>query len=376
VNHLRWIHFDSVQKLREASADWDDLWGRCRSSAPTCRAELLAQWIEHFQPNEKIHVLAVADGSRWIAALPLAARRLGRLISAGSLPCNPWSMSGDLLLDPSADAESALDVLLASVAKSTWPMLWLNETVPEAPQWRAILDACGRAGFPVAVHPRYCVGRLSIAGTWEEYFKKLSKSHRQTITKHAKRLAEKGDVQFEMHSAMTPVEVEPWLRAAFEVEDLSWKGRAGTSVLRSPGMFSFFVRQAEQLARWGQLETADLRFNGRMISFLYGFRAHGVLYAHKIGYDPEFAPFSPGQLLFSRLIEHLHGRNDVHAMDCIGPLTEAVSRWHPDAYEVGRIAVGLRIPGRAMLFAYKHLWRRIRSFRPASAPSARATRKT
>ena len=38
------------------------------------------------------------------------------------------------------------------------------------------------------------------------------------------------------------------LRRGFEIEDRGWKATEGTSVLRTPRVFDFFYRQAEQLA--------------------------------------------------------------------------------------------------------------------------------
>ena len=181
------------------------------------------------------------------------------------------------------------------------------------------------------------------------------------MNRAAKRLACEGDVQFERLTQLDAPNVKPWLREAFEVEDLSWKGRSGTSVLRTPGMFDFFARQAEQLAAWGQLDVSTLRLNGRIVAFAYGFRSKNVVFAHKIGYDPQFSAFSPGQLLFFHLLEQLHADDKIRALDFMGPLTQSLSRWRPATYGGGRVALApRRLLGRAAMFAYKNVWRRLR----------------
>ena len=346
--NLHAIHLKSVDELRAAAMVWDDLWWRSDSALPIARAELIAQWVEQFQPQADFHALAVADGDRWIAALPLVGRRVGRVLSAGGLPSNPWSPSGDLLLDPNADADAAMDLLLATVGQLPWQVLWMNETVPEHSRWQAMLRACDRAGVTCAQHERFRVGRVEIDGDWDQFQKRMSKSHRQSMNRAARRLSSEGDVQFDLYSHLDVEQVEPWLHAAFEVEDRSWKGEAGSSVLHTPGMFPFFVCQARQLAEWDQLQLAALRLDGRTLAFAYGFRVKNTCFAHKIGYDPSFAAFSPGQLLFWLMLEQLHHDGDIRALDFMGPLTESLSRWRPATYGVGRIALALPRPlGRA-----------------------------
>ena len=233
MNHLHTIHITSLDDLRNNAAVWDDLWWRSDAALPTARAETLAQWIEQFRPRAAFHALLVAQAGRWIAALPLVSCRLGGLISAGSLPGNDWSPCGEMLCDVANDPAPAMDMLLSAIAGLPWNLLWLNETVPEAPRWQSLLRACQRAELPVAYHEHYRVGRVAIDGDWDLYLKRLPKNHRQAMNRAARRLEGEGNVQFEMNSRLEPAQVEPWLAEAFEVEDLSWKGAAGSSVLRA-----------------------------------------------------------------------------------------------------------------------------------------------
>jgi hypothetical protein len=126
-----------------------------------------------------------------------------------------------------------------------------------------------------------------------------------------------------------------------------------TAVLRSPGMFTFYVDQARQLARWGQLELAFLTHNGRDIAFEYGFTAKGVYHSFKVGYDQAYAAYSPGQLLTGRLLEHFHADPARLAYDCLGPLNDAVARWQPATYEISRLAIAPRLVGRMLIRAYQ-----------------------
>ena len=362
VNGLCMIHLTSVADLRAAASDWDDLWQRSDVSRPLVRAELLAQWVEHFCPWADFHALVVAQQSRWVAALPLVSCRVGWLIPAAGLPCNDWAPCGDLLYDAAAaNKDAAMDLILTAATALPWHLLWLNDAMPKTPRWQALFQACDRAGIAAHYHRQCRVGRVEINQDWDAYQKRLARKHYQAMNRFARQLASEGNLQFEASSQLEEPKVEPWLREAFEVEDLGWKGRSGTSVLRTPGMFDFFAGQARQLAAWGQLETADLRLDGRMLAFVYGFRGKGVCFTHKFSYDPRFAAFSPGQLLFYRMLERFHTDGETRAIDFMGPLTDSHLRWRPATYEVGRVAIApQRLLGRVAMIAYENVWRRLR----------------
>ncbi len=357
-------HLTNVFELRLAAAAWDDLWWRSDATMPTMRAETLAKWLEQFTSPGEFHALAVEENGRYLAALPLVLRRVAKILPAGSLTCNPWLPCGDLLLDPAADTGGALSALISAAAELPWPLLWLNDAVIDAPRWQALEAVCRQEGISVVEHARYEVAKIGVAADWDAFTKNLSRSHRQGTQKALRRLEELGDLRLEMLSKLAPEEANSWLQKVFAVEDSSWKGSSGSSVLRTAGMSDFFLRQARQLAEWGQLEIAILQLEGHPIASLFGFSAKGVYHAHKIGYDPRYGQYSPGQVMFWKILEQLHAGGDWKAFDCIGPMTEATSRWRPDTYTIGRVAIAPRkLLGRLALSAYRRFWPKAHTIR-------------
>lgn len=364
------IRIESVEELRRAAAAWDDLWWRSASDSPLYRAETLALWLEQFATDRRFCALITVEDDHWIAAAPLVSQRLGRVVSLAALPNNPWASCGDLLLDINSDGAAAMDALLGAAKQSGFPLCWFDEALPETPQWQALLASGNRRDAPMVYHQRFRVGRLRIAGNWNAYQKRLPKNHRQAMTRSAKRLNEQGRVEFKLSEKIEPAAVEPMLREAFELEDLGWKGRQGSSVLGAPGMFEFYLRLARQLARWGQLAHAELRLDGRLLAFVHGFQAKGVFFANKISYHPDFAALSPGQLLFWFLIERLHDRRQISALDFMGPMNQSLGRWRPETYGVGRLVAATGgFWSRRLLGGYK-LWRRLRDRRGNEASGA------
>ena len=373
---LRLLHIDGIDQLRATAARWDDLWLRSEVTLPTARAEFVAQWVEKFAKAGSFHAAIVEDRQgTLVAALPMVYRRLGGVIPVAANVSNGWSSAGELLLDPSVDSDAVLDVLLGAVVELPRQLLWLGGVTIDAPHWEAFAEAARRAGLSVELRRHFQVALIEIGDDWEARKQGWAKNHRKKLAKHVRQLEERGELRLAVWPRLAVGEVESKLRRAFELEDRGWKGRAGTSVLHVPGMFDFFLGQARLLAGSGELELSFLELAGRPIAFSYAMAAKGVHHSFKIGYDPEFAAFGPGQLLRYFLMERFHNDPACHAMDCAGPLGAGQLRWKPLFYTTGRVVVApRRLMGRVLLYAYKHWWPYLSRFRKRPGLTLQTTR--
>lgn len=361
---LRVVRYDSVAALRDAEGAWDDLWERSDATLPTGRAELIAQWIEQFAPQGRFIALAIEHDGQLVAALPLLERRIKRLVSAGTLPWNDWCWAGDLLVDPDADVPAVLSALVGEIRGLSWPILWFDTIPYETFRWRQLLAALEREKHSYALQERFRFGTVEIveqlACDQAFYQAAWSGNHRRHMRKSLRRANEQGGVLLDIRRPHTPEEVEALLREGFEVEARSWKGRRGTSVINSPEMWQFYLRQAIQMARYGTLELVFLRHQDRAIAFEYGWKSKGIYFTPKVGYDDTYSCLSPGQLLRYLLLEQVFARPDRRAIDFLGPLSKATATWATSSYPVGRLAVdtGGR-GGRMLLWGLRDVWGRV-----------------
>ncbi len=356
MEKLRTAYYDSLEQLRRCAAAWDDLWRRSSSTRPVARAATVAQWIEHFAPAARFRAVVVQRGERLAAALPLIGQRVGGVIEAGCLPHNAWSPAGDLLLDPSCDAGAVLRRLVEAVRDLPWQLLWLDGVPYQAAPWSAFHVAVAAVGLPHLCRWRFDTGVIELDGDGASNRDAWSRNHRRKMAQALRRLRRTGELELEWHEQIDPADVEHLLRRGFAIEDSGWKGRAGTSVLRAKGMFEFFLAQARLLAAEGQLRVALLNRAGRSIAFEYALAAKSTYHALKVGYDERFARHSPGQLLTHEVLARLsNGPGDQH-YDCMGPLTDALRKWKPRPWSLGRIVVAPHLLGRLALHAYKHWW--------------------
>jgi CelD/BcsL family acetyltransferase involved in cellulose biosynthesis len=369
---LQIVRYESIATLRKAESAWDDLWERSEATLPTGRAELIAQWLEQFAPQSKFIAVAVEQDGQLVAALPLVERRIKHLVSAGSLPRNDWCWAGDLLVDPEADVPRVLSALVDEIRRLPWPLLWFDTIPFEQPRWQQLLAVLDRQQLSYAVKERFRMGTVEIveqlACDQAYYQAAWSGNHRRHMRKAMRRAKEEGGVMLDIRRPHAPDEVEAQLREGFEVEHRSWKGRDGTSVMNLPEQWEFYLRQATQIARYGQLELVFLRHQDRAIAFEYGWKSKGIYFTPKVGFDDTFSCLSPGQLLRYLLIEQAFVRPDRRSIDFLGPLCAATAKWSTNSYPVGRLVFETGgAGGRMMLCGLRDIWGRISSARKKAA---------
>ena len=349
---------NSLKQLAAAHLDWDALWVRSELAFPSTQAQQLAEWMRHFAPEQQFHAIAVETDGRWQAALPLVERRLLRVLRTLSLPGNEWSPVGNLLLDSAADMESTGSALLAALDQLTWILLRLEPIRLDAPQWQMLIEALARHGYPHTVEPLFDVGQVTTLGDWDAYFASRSRNLRRDLGKSWRRLEKEGPLATKIYLNPDDEQIHELLARGFTVEDRSWKGRGGTSVLKTPGLLNYYQSQAASFRDREQLQISMLELDGRAIAFEYGWRSHATYYSFKVGYDETFQRYSPGQLLRMKLLEQAFGDDAINTFDFFGPLNSALAAWATESFAVGRIVAARPTRcGRGMIAAYARLRR-------------------
>lgn len=364
MNHLELCHFRSMDELCGAAPAWNALWQRSDANMPLARAEFVAHWLAQFGCGNEFQAVVVKHGATLLAALPLVGPRAKSLRRCGGLTANHWSLCGDFLLDPGTDETAVCELLAEGLNDMPWPMVCLAPVAYESPRWQSLLAAASKRGLATLAVDSDCVGQVSVSGRWDDYRASWSANHRRHLQKSRRRAERAGELSLEVYADLPVHEVESFMRRGCEIEDRSWKGVAGTSILRAPGMFGWYVEQARRLAENGHLQLTFLNHSGQPIAFEYGCRAKETYFSPKVGYDPAYARFSPGQLLRALLLERWFASREVGVIDFWGPLSDATAKWANRQYRVGKVWIApRRLLSRTALAGYMALRAVMRSQR-------------
>ncbi len=373
-----WLDLKDRERSDELARAWEALCDADGENLPIARYPHLRQWIETFAPRLPCRALVVRRAGRWVAALPLVARRLRGLAPCWEQLYSDWTPTPQLLIDAEHADDPELYAAIARGLHGSWrPLLHLVELKSGSTSERLVAALAG-AGLKCDTAMRYEIGQLNLRGqhapeNWTAYQKQLSGNFRRKIGKMLRRAESLGGVELQVVQPTSPEEVDPWLTAGFEIEDRSWKGKAGCSALRVPGMVEFYRRQAELLAGRRELTLLFLVHRGQQIAFQYGWHAGRTYYSPKIGYDEEFSSLSPGHLLMHLWIERMFAQDQYDTFDFAGPVSESTSGWITNTYRIERLWAGTGWLGNRLLAsgqaarAVKH-WLNARS-QPADSAS-------
>ncbi len=312
----------------EQSADWDGLWSASSASLPTLRRDCLVHYVRTFSKPQSFAAATVRRSDRLVAALPLISRSRAGLPSTLSLPTNPWMKCGDLLVDQAFSNDSTVfDELAVQILH--WPgwMLDFQWITPTA-DWDQLLEAFRRRGCQIDRRRQFDVGLIDVRGNWDDYYAGLSKGHRKKLRSRWRQLQQLGPVTLQRHRRIgNSKQLSALMTEVIRIEKSGWKGQQGSAIGSRPEIERFYRQVARTLDQAGLVEIHMLCVAGRPVAFDLGYLADHTWYSHKVGYDSEFANYSPGQLLLYQQLQRWFTDDQVRQVDTMGIFSDATAKW-------------------------------------------------
>lgn len=293
--------------------EWDDLADRCEV-APFARPGWIAALAGAF--GGSLRLVAVRRGGELVAVAPFLAGR------ARTTPTNwhsPWFEIA------AVDGEARRAAWSAMIDA---PAVSIDHVLEGSDDAAAIDDVLAARGGRVAVRERQRPPYLDLGHGWEQMEAAMSSNLRGDTRRRARRLAERGEVAFEVITE--PSDLDAALDEGFAVEGSGWKTRAGTAVSSDGHTERFYRAIAAWAAPRGMLRLCFLRVDGAPVAFDLSLEAGGRHYLLKTGYDEEWSKLSPGKVLRREVIRHCV-ESGVSTYEFTGDATPWKLAWTDDA---------------------------------------------
>ncbi|WCB96684.1 hypothetical protein DSM104299_05450 [Baekduia alba] len=242
-------------------------------------------------------VLEVGDSTRIYGVAPLMVTETPALERVVHWLGWPDSEYGDVLCDPEYDPW-AMSVAVLNFLRAGLGHAWDRVDLRTAP-WSPLLDVGHAQGTWSIEEAGGCVitalddaARLDSLLASKEYARK------------ARRLERLGPLKLRVEQ--NPARITAAMERLLELHAQEWAWRAGTAgVLDRPGMADFHRDLAMVMGARGHLVMAELCTGERVICSYCGLRVGKSFFGWRTGFDPQLADYSPGQIMYRRLLPAL-----------------------------------------------------------------------
>ena len=299
------ITVTSLDALVPYAEQWDQLALQAPQRLPMLSSAWVMAYLEHcLNPDEKWKCyLATTLDSQLIGVLPIVIKPHSIWHSFFLTLHTPWdwhTRSGDLLAESGMERlilQAFLDTLrkdfghrfileMKGVRGNSPTLMALSHTIPG---WVPLIRQEAPGGF------------IPVTGTLEQFQKKLSTKFKSNLRYSFKKLVQMPGfaITFLTQSGIDSLSLSRF----FELEASGWKGKIGTAIEYSSNLKSFYYTLAKELAKRKWLEVHLLEAEQNLIAGHFAVRFGSALIIPKIAYDEAYSKFSPGSILFERIIE-------------------------------------------------------------------------
>ena len=273
-----------------------------------------------------VELLVVREGSDWIGAMPV--RRVGswrRIPLSGAVA---WKSSYTYLGSPLLrrdSADAAARALLESAVRGR-RYLGLELLQGGGPAAAAIERAAEELGLATTVLRSYERASLNRRDDPTGYVA-LKPKHRRELRRLRDRLGEEVGAEVEVcDDSGSAAAIEEFLG----LEASGWKRQSRTA-LATRGHGEMFTRICQNFATEGRLQLLTMRAAQHRIAAKCNLIAGEGVFCFKIGFDENWARFSPGRQLEAANIDIFHANPQLAWMDsCAEPTNQMINRLWPD----------------------------------------------
>jgi CelD/BcsL family acetyltransferase involved in cellulose biosynthesis len=320
--------FDAFLNLKEA---WDNLVASAAVEHPFVTHEWIRTWWESFGGTRTLHIVVVREGNTVVGIAPMLEetdRLYGFKLRKLTFIWNTHVPRCDFIVEGRRlDVYRTLWDYIAAQARR-WDLLLLPQLPEGSPTLTSLKELAAASGFLVGMWSSDSAPFVEISGTWEEYLASLPRKHRSNLFSITARLSLLGKVQLEnlMADKDDAGVLEAGLEEGFQIEAAAWQAATGTPLLCDARIRTFYSRLARTPGVRDSLRLHFLRVGDKRIAFDLSIRHANAMYVIKGGCLPEYANYSPVNILASMNLENCF-REGLRRYDFLGKEEEWKSRW-------------------------------------------------
>jgi len=305
--YLKVREVDDFQSLRE---NWNYLLRRnLLGNNVFLTWEWLFTWWKHFGKGRKLLILTVEDKAGIIAIAPLMLSKyklpvLGTITKVEFLGARHSDYNNFIILKKEAKCLNLMiNHLMGKV--TGWDWIELKE-IPQTTENAAHLERLFlEIPTRIKLSKRVCnlCPYMPLPRSFDALLAELRKNMRQNLNKYLRRIKAKHRVEFKKYDE-AGFSVEEAMRTFIKLHEARWTAKGKHGAFGSNPIFrDFHMEIAKIFESKGWLGLYFLMADGEPITTQYTFEYDGKVYYYLSGFNPEYSPYSVGNLTIMFLLE-------------------------------------------------------------------------
>ena len=295
-----------IDRKSRASAEGLAQWRRLAAEAPPMLTPEFILLTARLLRETEVVLFGAHRGGTLTAALPMA-RRGRTLVSVHGGHTPRMDMVGD---------PASVPALWRALREAGgWDVLELRGVPADSPLSLLLPKLAREAGCRVHVHETARPPWFLVDGIEQ----RIHRRFRGDMRRLERQL---GGVELERVAVFDRRALDEVLH----LEAAAWKGAAGTAIACDRRLAAFYAALARIFARRGTLTMAFLRARGTRIAAQFALEDATTFHLMKVGYDPEYAHFGPGQILVRETAADA-ARRGLRRYDMLGKDTAWKMKW-------------------------------------------------
>jgi CelD/BcsL family acetyltransferase involved in cellulose biosynthesis len=327
----------------------DAAWNRLRTETAKPELEQRREWLASEARSARgLMVVTLAQNGELQAIAPFLLKEWKLQCKVGyasvvSFPMLQARLCGTSLLAP-AD-ESLAEPLFEAIAQAKVPYhtVFIESLAVDSPLRRLIDESpVIRRHFTLySPTPSAKHWLVRLPKTFAEYDAALGKKRRGQFKASERKLHGASPSKVTVQRVTSVADLPAYFEAVERLSKVSWQGRKLGHVVEAD---SSFAERMKEFAKQGWFRGYLLKNDSEVIAFVIGFQSDGTYHYLRIGYDPKWSSFSPGNVMLYRLIEDLCGHDRPDVIDLGGGDSQYKRVFGNESFEEQNIYLMRRSP--------------------------------
>lgn len=309
---------DSLEELAPYAYEWNRLAVNSNQCLPFLSHAWIVSYIEtQLPPGACWYCLVALEDSHLVGVFPVIAVpfcRFGFRFWKYQTPNNKHTVSVDFVIEPEREAE-VIHLFLAYIFQMRPHCRSLQlPRIPESSSSLPFLADKNKEFIFIREFDGYG-SYIKVQGNYQDYRQSLEARFNRNIRRLERKIATLDGVRFEFLSGLE--RCQEALNRFIAVEASCWKSHSGTAIAKNDSLRHFYEVLCMRLACSGWLEWHFLNIGDKTIAGQLSMKFGRKLIIFKIGYDEAFSSYSPGNVLFAKVIERAFSGGDIDEIDSL-----------------------------------------------------------